>query len=252
MKLFWISIVTVRELLFERVFYVLLAFATLAVALSLALGQLTYSDQAKLSLDFMLAGTQLSMVLFSIFVGVSLFQREIMLGSVAMILSKPVSRASFLVGKFTGQLFVQFGVITLMLFLTLAAYSGEQSGAMGTTLGISQSFFLTFLEAAVLASITYWLASFCGPITTGTIAIALFFLGHFRKTFEATVTGSIVWAVFEKAIPNLEFFNLKTLATYGFVLKWDELAWISAYSVVCTSMFLLLAIVCFNERDIPT
>ena len=49
----WIAI---RELLYEKVFYVLVLFCVMALGLSLLLGQLTYAEQAKLTLDFMLAG----------------------------------------------------------------------------------------------------------------------------------------------------------------------------------------------------
>src|SRR3989338_3609087 len=189
MKLIYVSYIAIRELLFERVFYVLLSFALTGVVASIALGQITYADQAKLSLDFMLAGAQISMVLFSVFVGISLFQREILVGSVAMVLSKPISRATFLLGKYFGQLVVQAGVVMVMAGLTLAAHWLEQPSTNAVAVGIVQSYFFAFLEAAVLTALTYWIASFCGSITTGAVVLSVFFVGHFRKTFETSSQG---------------------------------------------------------------
>src|SRR3989338_8878152 len=108
---FRIAWIAIRELLYERVFYLLVLFAAMALVLSLMLGQLTYAEQSKLTLDFMLGGIQLSMVLFSVFMGISLLQRELQMGSIAMVLSKPISRGSFLMGKYLGQISVQFFVM---------------------------------------------------------------------------------------------------------------------------------------------
>ena len=57
MRIAWIAI---RELLYERVFYVLVSFAAVSLGLSLLLGQMTYAEQYKLTLDFMLAGIEIS------------------------------------------------------------------------------------------------------------------------------------------------------------------------------------------------
>ncbi len=252
MKALAIASVAARELLHERVFYILLAFAVVGVVFSSALGQLTYADQAKLSLDFMLAGTQMSMVLFSIFVGVSLFQRELSSGSIAMVLSKPISRATFLIGKFFGQMGVQFIVMVALAGLTLFSRALQMDVPTGLWQGIAQSFYLSFLECIVLTAVTYFLATFCGPITTGTVAMSFYFLGHYRKTFDLTVGQSWVWSVVEKLIPNLEVFNTKTLASYGIALPAGEVIWVTLYALVCALFFVFSAILVFRERDIPT
>lgn len=252
MKLILIAAIAVRELFYERVFYILLAFAVVGIVFSNALGQLTYIDQAKLSLDFMLAGTQISMVLFSIFVGVSLFQRELTAGSVAMVLSKPLSRATFLCGKFSGQLIVQALVVIALGLLTVFTHSLQKDFSRAILVSVGQAFYLCYLESIVLTAVTYSLATFCGPMTTAACALSFFFLGHFRKTFDFTTSGGWVWALTEKFLPNLELFNSKTMATYAFVIPTYEVFWITVYACVCASLFLLVAVLVFNERDIPT
>ncbi|MBI1861901.1 MAG: ABC transporter permease subunit [Deltaproteobacteria bacterium] len=251
-KLLSIAATAVRELLYERVFYILLAFAVVGVVFSNALGELTYADQAKLSLDFMLAGTQMSLVLFSIFVGVGLFQRELTSGSVAMILSKPLSRATFLLGKFLGQMTVQALVVVALCLLTIFMWSLGQGMSANLVWSIIQAFYLCYLESVVLAAVTYALATFSGSMTTGACALSFFFLGHYRKTFDLTLTGGSVWGIAEKLLPNLELFNVKTLATYAFLVPPVEVFWLTVYAAVCATLFLLMGIVIFRERDIPT
>ena len=73
LRIAWVAI---QELLHEKVSYLLIGFALFSLAMSMVFGQMTYGEQAKLTLDFMLGATQLSMLLFSIFMGISLFQKE--------------------------------------------------------------------------------------------------------------------------------------------------------------------------------
>ena len=252
MRLFHISRIAMNELLYERVFYILLAFAVIGVVFGTALGQLSYGDQAKLSLDFMLAGIQIVMVLFSIFVGVGLFQKEMTSGSIAMVLSKPIARSTFLLGKFIGQLVVQLTVIVALVGLTLLTRHIQEDLSFEFALAIGEAAFLIYLETIILASLAYFLATFCGGMTTAAVTLSFFFLGHFRKTIDLSTSSGWLWTVFEKVLPNLELFNFKTLASYGFNLPAHELLAIFCYALVCSATFLIPAVLVFNERDILT
>lgn len=252
-KIAAIAWIAVRELLYERVFYVLLSFAIIALGLSLMLGQMTYADQQKLTLDFMLAGIQLSMMLFSVFVGISLFKRELLLGSVAMVLSKPISRASFLLGKFLGQALVQFCVIMAMVGITLImCHDYEKMSAVA----VWQAGWLTFLELSIISAVTYLFAVNASAITTAVAAVLCFCLGHLREAITLNLaTGSkttAVWSLIKVLIPDLEMFNMKSLASYGVELAFPEFMWVTLYAALCLFFFLFLAAVSFQRKDILT
>ena len=246
-----IAWIAVRELIYERVFYLLFSFVGLALALSMLLGQLTYGEQTKLTIDFMLGGAHLAMVLFSIFMGISLFQRELQMGSISMLLSKPVSRSSFLIGKFLGQIFVQFGVmisITGIICLTLARFEEVQY------LPVLQAILLIFFESCVITAITYFFAVNAGGITTAVATVAMFIMGHYSFNGNRTPASSPnpVKEILTAVIPDLEVFNLKTYASYGITISQTEVGLSSAYAFVFVLMFLVLAIVTFNKKDILT
>ncbi|MBI4405237.1 MAG: ABC transporter permease, partial [Deltaproteobacteria bacterium] len=219
--LFRIAWVAIRELLYERVFYILLAFVGLSLGLGLLLGQMTYAEQYKLTVDFMLAGIELSMLLFSIFMGTSLFHRELNSGSISMLLSKPISRATFLLGKYLGQLFVQFGVIVFMTGITAvtcALYSDHPA-----YLPIFQCSALIFLEVGILTAVTYCFAVNAGAITTCAAAFCFFLVGHLKEPIEKNI-GPVaregwIWQFVNGLLPDLEIFNTKTLASYGHALS---------------------------------
>lgn len=244
-----------RELLYERVFYLFFSFALGALALSLMLGQMTYIEQSKLTLDFMLGGIQITMVLFSIFMGISLFQREITLGSVAMVLSKPVHRLSFVLGKYLGQLIVQLAVILSMAVITFLLC--KNLGAPLSSKAILQTVLLIACEVAVVSSFTYFFAVNAGPITAAIGAGVFFLMGHLSDTVSQTLQTASdshrgVWQVIKALLPNLEIFNIKTMASYGFAISWNEVGIAFLYALCCIVMYLLLAILSFNQKDLFT
>jgi Cu-processing system permease protein len=243
--------VAARELLYERVFYIFLSFSLLSLGLSLMLGQMTYAEQAKLTLDFMLAGIQISMTLFSVFVGISLFQKELQTGSVSMVLSKPISRATFLLGKYLGQIIVQFAVILAMAVFTFFIVRGY---GIFSAKSIFQAVFLISLEVTLLTAVTYFFAVNSGSMTTAIVTLCIFGLGHMRGNFSKFLGGAqmSIWNVAQGLIPDLEVFNMKPLASYGLTVGSHELGWAFGYAIICIIFFIAMAIICFNEKDILT
>ena len=246
-----ISWIAIRELIYERVFYLLFSFVGLALILGMFLGQLTFGEQAKLTLDFMLGSMQIAMVLFSIFMGISLFQRELQMGSVSMLLSKPISRSSFLIGKYLGQITVQLGVILAMtVVVTLSCLRFEEVHY----LAIYQAILLIFLETCVITAVTYFFSVNAGSITAALASFGFFAIGHYTTDSNRKIASESkpLIEIIAAIIPNLEVFNLKTFASYGVTISAREVGLSFTYAMVCTVMFLVLAALTFDRKDILT
>jgi ABC-type transport system involved in multi-copper enzyme maturation permease subunit len=246
-----ISWIAIRELVYEKVFYLLFSFVGLALILGILLGQLTFGEQAKLTLDFMLGCTHISMVLFSIFMGISLFQRELQMGSVSMLLSKPVSRTSFLLGKYLGQIAVQLGVILAITAVTVLSCLRFETVHY---LALAQAILLIFFETCVITAITYFFSVNTGGILAAMATFVFFALGHYNTASNRKVATDskplteALWSI----VPNLEVFNLKTYASYGVTISSKEIVLSSAYALLCCVMFLVLASLTFERKDILT
>lgn len=243
----------IRELLFERALYLLGCFVALSIILSSIFGQMTYSEQAKLTMDFMLAATQVSMLLFSVFMSISLFHRELTLGSISMVLSKPVSRTSFILGKYAGQIAVQIVLcmgMGLITYLATARYGVDISAR-----ALSQAISLILVEAMVIAAVTYFFAVNSGAITTAIATLCFFAVGHLQDTIRQNMGkgfANYVWQMTRGVVPDLEVFNMKTFATYGQSISWTEYTWALAYAGCCMVFYLVLAAFFFGRKDIPT
>lgn len=249
---FWIACTAVRELLYERVFYLLILFSLLALGLSALLGQLTYAEQSKLTLDFMLGAIELAMVLFAVFMGISLFHRELALGSVSMVLSKPIARWNFLLGKFLGQWIVQSAVIALMGLIVFISCSrfGEHVSAMA----VAQTLLMTIFQVAIVTSITYLFAVVSNAVTSALATLTLFALGHLREgAGENLGPGNhVAWGTLKYVVPDLEVFNMKALASYGQAISAVELGWSALYALCCVVFFVMMAALLFQRKDIQT
>src|SRR4051812_46376293 len=93
---------TLREILRDRVLYGLFILAIFLVIISLFLGDLSFAEQERIITDFGLVAVQLGCCMLAIFVGSSLVWRELEKQTVLLLISKPVKRSHFLVGKFLG------------------------------------------------------------------------------------------------------------------------------------------------------
>lgn len=250
-----IAWVAVQELFYEKVFYLLLCFVGVSLVLSLLLGQLSYSHQTKITVDFLLGAIQISLTLLCVFMGIRMFQQELTLGSVAMILSKPISRSAFLLGKYLGQVAVQGGIIFLMACFTVL-FTARSLHVEAASLSIFQTCALIFFEVSVLTAITYCFAVNAGAVTTAIATLGLFALGHLRgpisEDWGKAGEENLVWQAAKVLIPDLELFNMKAMGSYGYSLDWITFGWAALYGLVCIAFFLAIACVTFQRKDILT
>ncbi len=241
-----IALTTIQELFHERVFYLLGAFAILAMFLSVLLGDLTFAEQGKITLDFLLAGTEFTSVLFSVFMGITLLNRELNLGWIAMVLSKPITRTQFLFGKFLGQLGIQAVVIGflggIIALLCLAR------GIPLVPEALFQSLLLTFCEGMVLSALVYLCTVNLGALLSATVSLSFYALGNFSTHHQPDTLLTALRAV----LPNFQIFNIKTLVSYGLLLDWGLLGLAVLYALVCTGLYFCLASITFSRRDIFT
>ena len=86
----------------DRVLYATGALVLLLVGASIAIGQLSAGEDVKIIKDLGLSTIELAGVLMTIFIGVGLVAREIDRRSIFALLSKPLPRWEFVLGKYPG------------------------------------------------------------------------------------------------------------------------------------------------------
>src|SRR5688572_10435954 len=136
---------TFREAIRDRILYLLLAFAILMIVSSRVLSLLTVGAEEKIVKDVGLASLSLFGVATAIFVGVGLVFKEIEKRTVYTLISKPISRSQFILGKYLGLvmvLAVNLSIMTAVFYLLLML-----KGWMD--LGITRAVLLIFVELSL-------------------------------------------------------------------------------------------------------
>src|SRR6185436_4809779 len=107
-----IAVNTVRESVRSKLLYGLLFFAVLMIGSGAVVASLSYVEGDRILQDVGMGSVRLFGVAIAILVGINLIHREVDRRTVYTILSKPLSRGEFLVGKFLG--------LTLTIWLQMA------------------------------------------------------------------------------------------------------------------------------------
>jgi ABC-type transport system involved in multi-copper enzyme maturation permease subunit len=250
---------TFREAVRDRVLYSLLFFAVLLIISALALGQLSVHEDARVTLDLGLGGIAVFGVLIAIFVGVNLIYKDLDKKTVFALLSKPIYRHEFIVGKFAGMsvtLAVQIAIMTVCLCGVLVV---EGMGFDGAVL---RSATLTLLEVLVITSIAILFSSFSTPFLSGAFTIGIFIIGRsvpeLRELVAKMPSGAPrgIISTLLHLVPDLHLFYVsgslvdgRYVSVHGDYVAWAYVAWAALYAagyIVCS---LIVASLLFSRRD---
>lgn len=251
MKVLSIALNTFRENLRDKLLYNLLIFALLMIGSSLLLMRLTLGEFHRLLLDIGLGSVNIFSVLIAIFVGIGLVSKEIDKKTIYTIVSKPVARFEFLLGKFFGltlTLLVNMLVMTAGLLAVLMAQSVPIEAVLFKAIG------LILLECMVVTAVALLCSTFTSATLSAIFTLAIYVIGHLTpdlKTFGEKMDGlgrSMLEGMYY-LLPNLERFNLKGHVTHQLDVPLNDLALIVAYGMAYTAFLLVLASVIFQRRD---
>jgi len=248
-----IAMNTFREIMRDRILYGIVVFALLLIGLSIALGALSFAEQARISADFGFAGIQLSAVVLAIFAGSSLVAREIEKQTILTLLAKPVSRTQFLLGKFVGLasvvIVVMSGLGVVLALLLVYLGFDLQISFVWALLGI-------LTEALILISAALLFGSFAKPMMTVVYVLAIFLIGHwldslnfFMNKGSTSASFKMVAFVLTNLLPNLEKLNWRSAPVYGTILPAESVVLSVAYGLGWIVILLSITGLVFRRRD---
>ncbi|MBI4392098.1 MAG: ABC transporter permease, partial [candidate division NC10 bacterium] len=141
---------TFREAIRDRILYSLLIFALAMIGGSVLLSTLSVGGEVKIIKDLGLAAIGLVGTLIAIFIGVGLVYKEIERRTLYTIITKPIRRAEFVLGKFLGlALTLAVNVAIMAAGLLVLASAMEARLAWELLLPVA----LTFLKLLVVTAI---------------------------------------------------------------------------------------------------
>ena len=254
-----------RESVRDRVPYNLVLFAVLLIASSYLIGQLTAGQDVKIIKDLGLAATSVFGLFISIFIGIGLVSKEVERRSIYALLSKPVSRAQFIAGKYAGlvlTLAVNLSVMTVALYIILAYMVWTEPptiragwDAPGTDPALLKAIVLIFIELMLVTAIALFFSTFSSPILSAALTFGFYVVGHFNadlKNFDRVVDSKAAAYLARglyHVLPDLSAFDVKTQVVHGLPVTLGYVASTAAYGLAYVTALLLIATFVFSRRD---
>jgi ABC-type transport system involved in multi-copper enzyme maturation permease subunit len=245
---------TYRETIRNKILYTLLGFALLVIGLTSFLADLSFGELSRVIANIGLASIQIFGVVMAVFLGITLVSREVEQKTVYLILSKPVPRWEFVVGKTLGlcaTLAVTTAIMALVLF---AVHKGYRYGGKAEA-GILVSACGIYMELVVLTCVASLFSTFTTPVLSAMFTLSIFLIGHISRDLlffgSRTKSEILHWTAqaLYYALPNLEYFNWKNDVVYGGAGSASLLPWAVAYMLLYGGALLALACRIFARKD---
>ena len=245
-----------REAVRDRVLYNLVVFVLLLIAAAIFLGEISAGQEAKIIVDLGLSAILLFGVFIAIFVGVGLVYKEIERRTLYAILSKPIGRGEFLLGKYLGlclTLLVNVAIMGAGLSLALLYV---KRGWDPLVVRIWPAIFLIYVELAILTGVAMLFSAFSSPALSALLTFFVFVIGHFSADLKtlANSMGSAptrwVFAGLYYLLPNLTNYNAITAAAHGQGPDVRALLAAAGYGFIYIGVLLAATALIFSRRNL--
>jgi ABC-type transport system involved in multi-copper enzyme maturation permease subunit len=252
MKITAIALNTFREAVRDRILYLLLFFAVAGLVFSRFLALITVGDRLRIILDVGLASISIFGVLMAILMGTGLVYKEIDKRTVYTLLSTPIHRYQFLLGKFLGlilTLLIMVVLMSIIFFIIVWLHGGTVGAPMLTAL------IFIFLELVLITAVAMMFSCFSTPILSSIYSLAFYLIGHlswglqaFLDKMDAGLDKAVVQVVYV-ILPDLENFNFRTEVVHDLPIPSSIFLPALGYGLLYSAFLLFLAVAIFRKRD---
>lgn len=260
---------TAKESLWQPLFWVLLGVGAFALVLFPFIPYNTFGEDIKVIKDEGLTLIMILSILLSLWTASTSIADEIDGRTALTVLSKPIARWQFILGKFLGIigpvaiLFIVLGVIFLGTVSYKVVYDARESALPPPTASqcavevqkIVPGLVLSFMEAVVLTSISVAVSTRLPIIPNLIICASVYALGHLSPVLLQSSAHNIdpvrfMARLLTTVLPVLDHFNIQTAVATGQEVPLVYLAWAAGYCVLYSSMAMVLALLLFDGRDL--
>ncbi|MBD1881932.1 ABC transporter permease [Coleofasciculus sp. FACHB-T130] len=254
LKRIWaIAVNGFREVIRDRVLYIIGLFALLMVVAWRLLPEVAATTEDKILKDVGLAAMDVLGTIVAVFVGTGLINKEIEKRTVLVLIPKPLSRAEFIIGKHLG--------LSAVLGVSLAAMTAIYLGILSLSkisypLGsILISALYLFFKLSLLTAVALMFGVFTSSLLATLFTFAVYLMGHssrdlveLGKLSRNVDIERIVNALYV-VLPDLSRLDLKNQAVYGLLPSSSALLTDALYGLVYTVLLLAIAIIIFSRRE---
>ena len=244
---------TFREAVRDRVLYSILFFGIGVIALSLVMQEITVGDREKVVRSVAQGAIAAFGSIISMFLGISLVFKEVERKTVYTILSKPISRWTFVLGKYLGMMMTLLVQVAVMVAVYTLLLTIQQTFPPPV---VFVAAILLMFELMLLTAWATLFSTYSAPTTAAAFTLAVFIIGHladdiwvFGSQLESPVAVEVSRVLYWM-LPNFELFNIRQHAVHELPIPWDQVMGSMAYGLCYTVAVLSVAMLVFERRDL--
>ncbi len=257
-----IASTTVGEAIRRRVLLVILLIGVLFIVVAPGLGILSARSETTVLRGFMLGVTQGVSCIIAVILTVYMIPNEIERRTIYTILSKPVQRWQFLVGKYLGAVFSLLLMMAMMsAVMAFVFFLQQQSKNVGEVADLMKGPMMYFVQMCLLAAVGIFFSTFVAPLVNFFLTIGVFLLGTFFNPLFQTLQENQNTVPFVKLVakgvntflPNFANYNVQNPIINPTSVIQNEGRYylgITVYGVVYISILLIVAILIFDRREV--
>lgn len=260
MKITALAVTTFREEVRRKVFLFLLLFAGVMIASSWIFSFFTGSEEMKIIKDMGLTSIWLAGTVIAMVMGIRMIPGEIDKRTIYTILSKPISRTEYLLGKYFGgmlTLAANTAIMAVVFMIVVAIKSHQVQPPQPVDFRLLEQVLLAYLQFCLLLAMTLMFSTFLTPIMNGSISLFALIVGNLSDTLLDVIKMSrnaVVEAglrVLYYLVPNWQNFSVQDALVRG-----DEpiaasyVAKIALYGILYTVILLIIAVQAFRNQEV--
>ncbi|MBI4655690.1 MAG: ABC transporter permease subunit [Elusimicrobia bacterium] len=232
-------------------FTLFVMFAGVILYSSMLIGVMAVEEEKRVITDFGLALMELMAMAFIVFSAGSAVSREMESKTIYLILTRPVTRLEYLLGKILSLFFSSLFMLAVMSVLHLSLIYLRGFSVSGIYFAIV---FCIWLKLIIITSITFFISSFSTSlISTMSISVILWMLGHFvseTKFLVERTKGGSFWFIKAVAylIPNMQIYNMRDMAE---AFGRTSISWIHlfGYAFAWTALSFIFTFILFRKKE---
>ena len=279
-KLSAVALSTAKSEMAQPLYAIMLALGIFLLIVFIFVPYFTLSSDIKMLKDSGLSLILVLSIIQAVWAASSSVADEVEGKTALTVLSKPVSRRDFILGKFAG-IGWSVGLLILMLGLVLlvtVAYKPIYDSREGTytiqqaALGqndptwqncfaemvqVAPGLVLAFLEMLVMAALSVAISTRLPALANFIISFSIYVLGHLTPLMvqSQVVAEQLPPVVFfgrliATVLPVLDHFNVQASVAAGVTVPLTYLAWALVYCALYSAVAMLLALTLFEDRDL--
>lgn len=244
---------TYKDILSSKILYNVVFLGLAITLVTFVSAEFSYGASSRITLDIGLGLVSFSVSIVAILYGSSLITSEVENRTLYMILSRPVSRGCFLLGKVTGlSIVLMINLIALLsIVMSLFIFFGGEISPL-----IIWSLFFVYLEVIILLCLSVFLSTFVNKVITILSVLTLWISGHGvenLKTFSLIKNDQTLKKLINFMsvyLPNFDKINIKKFVLNDVSLEQSFLFNNFLYSILWILFLVFVSKLIFDKKDL--